>query len=261
LRDWQYTMPASPACSRSMKRSSCSVGLLLLDDGVADVGPVKAADELARVFQLQPLDDVGAREVVGRGGERHARHAGVALVQHVSARYSGRKSWPHWLTQCASSMANRLSSPRSCRRVELARKRGVVSRSGAAYSSVMSPRSRRFSTALASSKLRVELRKAASTPASCSAPTWSCISAISGDTTTVTPKARRWRNDGRHLVAQAFAAAGGHEHQRVAAGHHMVNDGGLRAAEGVVTEDFLQNRQRGTQATSAPRAGRQSASR
>jgi hypothetical protein len=35
-------------------------GVLLFDDGVADVGPVKAADELARVLQLQPLDDVGA---------------------------------------------------------------------------------------------------------------------------------------------------------------------------------------------------------
>ena len=32
-----------------------------------------------------------------------------------------------------------------------------------------------------------------STPASCSAPTWSCISAISGDTTMATPWPARWR--------------------------------------------------------------------
>jgi hypothetical protein len=36
--------------------------VLLLDDGVADVRPVEAGDELARLFQLQPLDDVGARQ-------------------------------------------------------------------------------------------------------------------------------------------------------------------------------------------------------
>ena len=33
----------------------------------------------------------------------------------------------------------------------------------------------------------VELRNAAATPTSCSAPTWSCIKAMSGLTTTVTP--------------------------------------------------------------------------
>jgi hypothetical protein len=31
-------------------------------------------------------------------------------------------------------------------------------------------------------------------------------------------------HDGRHLVAQALAAAGGHEHQRVAAGGHVLDD-------------------------------------
>jgi hypothetical protein len=39
----------------------------------------------------------------------------------------------------------------------------------------------------------VLFRKAACTPASSSAPTWSCISAMSGLTTTVTPRPARWR--------------------------------------------------------------------
>ena len=56
-------------------------GVLLFDDGVADVGPVKAADEQACVLQLQPLDDVLAREGIGRGRECNARHLRVALVQ------------------------------------------------------------------------------------------------------------------------------------------------------------------------------------
>ena len=56
--------------------------ILLFDDLVADVGPVKAADKLACVFQLQALDDVGAGQRVRRGGQGQARHAGVTLVQH-----------------------------------------------------------------------------------------------------------------------------------------------------------------------------------
>jgi hypothetical protein len=43
------------------------------------------------------------------------------------------------------------------------------------------------------SQSSVEFRKAAGTPASSSAPTWSCISAISGDTTMATPWPARWR--------------------------------------------------------------------
>jgi hypothetical protein len=56
-------------------------GLVLLDDGVADVGAVEAGDELARARQRETLAHVGARVVVGRGRERDARHVGKALVQ------------------------------------------------------------------------------------------------------------------------------------------------------------------------------------
>jgi hypothetical protein len=78
----------------------------------------------------------------------------------------------------------------------------------------------------------VEFRKAACTPASSSAPTWSCISAISGRDHHRHALPGALAGDGRHLVAQALAAAGGHQHQRVAAGGHVVDDAGLLAAEG-----------------------------
>ena len=58
---------------------------VLLDDGVADVRPVEAADEGPCVLQLQALDDVGARVRIGGGGQRDARHAGKTLVQHAQA--------------------------------------------------------------------------------------------------------------------------------------------------------------------------------
>ena len=47
--------------------------------------------------------------------------------------------------------------------------------------------------------------------------------------------------DGRNLVTQAFAAAGGHQHQRVATGHHMADDVVLRPAKTRVAKNLLKN--------------------
>ena len=48
-------------------------------------------------------------------------------------------------------------------------------------------------------------------------------------------------HDGLHLVAQAFAAARGHQHQRVVALHHVANDGLLRTTELLLTKYVLQD--------------------
>ena len=48
----------------------------------------------------------------------------------------------------------------------------------------------------------------------------------------------------RDLVAQRLAAARGHQHQCIAAIHHMVNDGGLRATKVGVTKDLAQDVER-----------------
>ncbi len=45
---------------------------------------------------------------------------------------------------------------------------------------------------------------------------------------------------GRNLVAQRLAAAGGHQHQRIAPAGHMLDDGLLRAAKGGVAEGVAQ---------------------
>jgi hypothetical protein len=45
----------------------------------------------------------------------------------------------------------------------------------------------------------------------------------------------------RHLVAQRLAAAGGHQDERVAAGHHVLDDLALGAAEDRVAEGFVEN--------------------
>ena len=53
--------------------------------------------------------------------------------------------------------------------------------------------------------------------------------------------ARLLARDRGDLVAQAFAAARGHEHQRVAAVDNVVNDPGLRSAEGLVAKNLAQD--------------------
>ena len=120
--------------------------LALFDDGVADVGPVKAADKGAGVFQLQTLEHVGARERIGRGGEGHARHARVALVQHGQRAVFG----PEVVAPLAYAMrlVNRKQAelPAFKQRVELGQKARRGYPLGAAYKSVISPRSKRCST-------------------------------------------------------------------------------------------------------------------
>jgi hypothetical protein len=54
----------------------------LLDHRVADVGPVEARDEKARLVQREPVHDLGAGMRIRGGGQRDARHAREALVQH-----------------------------------------------------------------------------------------------------------------------------------------------------------------------------------
>ena len=51
--------------------------------------------------------------------------------------------------------------------------------------------------------------------------------------------------NGRYLVAQRLAATRGHQHQRIATVHHMVNDGRLRAAKVRIAKDLTQNVQWG----------------
>jgi hypothetical protein len=49
---------------------------VLVDDHVAQVRPVEAGDERARLLEAQLLAHLAARGLVGGGGEGDARHAG-----------------------------------------------------------------------------------------------------------------------------------------------------------------------------------------
>ena len=140
-------------------------------------------------------------------------------------RYSSRKSWPHWLTQCASSMANRLSSWRSCSESSM---RQEARRQDALGRRVQQHQPARAQLALDRPTRpgcrACEFRKLACTPSFFER----------ADLVVHQRDQRRHHHrhaapgavagDRRHLVAQALAAAGGHQHQRVAAADHMLDD-------------------------------------
>ena len=179
---------------------------------------------------------------VGGGGQRDARHAGEALVQdrqaevflaEVVAPLADAMRLVDGEQAEQAALVQRIEHGQEARRQRCARARRRAAPGG--------PSSSSRSMRCASSPVSVELRNAACTPASSSAPTWSCISAISGLTTTRHAAAGAVAHDGRHLVAQALAAAGGHQHQRVAAADDMVHDLGLQAAKGAVAEDLVQH--------------------
>ena len=100
-------------------------GVFLLDDGVADVGSVKAADEQLGALQLEPLDDVGTGQRIGCGRERHTRHARVALVQHRQAAVLG----PEVMAPLAHAMrfvnGEQAQQPALEQRIHLRQKTGV----------------------------------------------------------------------------------------------------------------------------------------
>ena len=136
---------------------------------------LSARPSCARISSTVRGSAVAVSAIRGTSGKR--------VASRPSPRYSGRKWWPHWLTQCASSMANSASGRR-------ARKSSVPSsssRSGETYSSLMAPRARSRLTSRAWSSGRSECSAAAATPCCRIAATWSSIRAMSGETTTPSP--------------------------------------------------------------------------
>ena len=152
-----------------------------------------------------------------------------------SCTYSGRKSCPHCDTQCASSMAKSAISMRSSN----SRKRGVIKRSGATYSRSSSLASNRRSTRAAAiaSRRRVQERR----------PHARLRERI--DLILHQRDQRRDHDTGagpqdcRDLIAQRLAAAGRHQHERVAAGDEVLDDGSLVAAKLLIAEDRTQDAQ------------------
>ena len=143
----QYTIPASSLVPTQRLRH------LLLEPhprqhAIRQVRPIETArpappDPAAAVARQCPPAPAASPSPCTRA----ARIRGNRSRNSASRRYSGRKSCPHWLMQCASSIANDPTPIRSIHD----RNPSVSSRSGAASSSLTSPRSTCRRTSRASS--------------------------------------------------------------------------------------------------------------
>ena len=215
--------------------------VVLLDDGVADVGAVETADELARLLQLQAFDDVGTCQRIGRGGQGHAGHAWVTLVQHRQGSVFGAEIMP--------PLADAMRFVNGKQRHLPALGQGIELRQEARRGDAL--------------RCRVQQREFTAQQALLHCGGFHAAEAgvqkggfhagfVQGAHLVVHQGDQRRDHDGgavagllacdgRDLVAQGLTAAGGHQHQRVAAGHHMLNDGLLRAAESVIAKNLAQD--------------------
>ena len=97
----------SRSCAARGRRGAGAARVVLRLHGEAQVRPVEAVEENSRL----PLEELaercrrGSRRRRSRSGRWSGRRRGGARTSPRSA-YSGRKSWPHCETQCASSMAS-----------------------------------------------------------------------------------------------------------------------------------------------------------
>ncbi len=216
-------------------------GLALLDDGVADVGAVKAADKGAGVLQLQAFQDVVAGQRVGRGGQRHARHARKALVQH--------RQRPVFGTEVVAPLADavRLVNRKQAQLVAL--KQRIQQRQEARIRHPLGSRVQQRDVAAQQALLDLVslltaergVQKGGVHP-----------SLVQRAHLVVHQRDQRRDDDGhahpgplagyrRDLVAQRLAAARGHQYQCVATVGHVLDDGLLRPAKLRVTKHLFQN--------------------
>ena len=161
-----------------------------------------------------------------------------------SCTYSGRKSWPHWLTQCASSMANR-ARPAPAEASWISRRRARNDsrheRLGRHVQQVelAAVKPRQHAARLAGLERRV-------VGGGADAGRLQRVDLV------LHQRDERRDDDAgagahqrRQLVAQRLAAAGGHEHEGVAAGDEVLDDLLLVRPVLVEAEDVAQQGARG----------------
>ena len=200
---------------------------------VADVGTIEAGDEETGARQAQVLEDLAPRRLVGGRGERDARHPREAARQHVETAVLG--------TEVVAPLAHAVGlvdgEQRERRAVEQLEERLGQEPLGRHVDQVEASGGER---ALALARHRRRERR---------------VDERGGDARfaqrfhLVLHQRDQRRDDDAgagtddrwDLVAQALAAAGGHQHQRVAAGDHVTDDLLLAAAKRRVAEHGLEH--------------------
>ncbi len=229
-------MPALARVFGAQKVQQLPARLGLRHDPVADVRAVEAGHEMTRVGQAEPVRDLGAGGLGGRGGQRDPGHVRPALVQHGQFQVVGPEVVPplgHAVRLVDGEQRDPAPVEQPHRRLGAQPLRRQVEQ-----------------VQLAGQEGGLDL-----------AP----FARVLGGVQEPGPDAERpqgvhlvlhQRDERRDdhagalahqrgdLVAQRLAAAGRHQHERVAAGDDVVDDLPLRAPERLVAEHPPQDLQR-----------------
>ena len=201
----------------------------LRHDGVADVRAVEAAHEDPRVPEPEPLGDLAPRGLVRGGGERDARHAGIALVQHRELEVLG----PEVVAPLRDAVRLVDGEERDAQAVE--------QREGALAHQPLRRDVEQVERPCAGAALdRPDFVEGEGRVQVCGAHP-----GLEQRVHLVLHQRDEGRDDhrdavpeqGGDLVAQGLAAAGGHEHQAVAPARDVLDDRLLLASERAVSED------------------------
>ena len=205
----------------------------LVDNSVANVRAIEAGSKHARTAKPEASDDLGARLRVGGCSERDARDLRIALVQQRQLQILGAKIVPP-LRHAVRFVGRKQRQLRAVGQLEAARGGQALGRDVEHVELAGEERAlggpRRIGV-----EGRVEER---------------CAHAQLGQCRDLILHQRDQRRDHDasplpderwNLIAQRFATAGRHQHQRIAPRHDMVDDLALRVAECGVAKGVAQH--------------------
>src|SRR6266704_1952373 len=209
--------------------------VLLFDDLVADVRPVETGDENARVVELQARDDFAPRGLVGGRGERDARNRRMALGEQRELDVLRPEIVPP-LRNAVRLVDGEEREPRALEQTQEARRHQPLRRDV----EQVEPAREQLALDLRR-RLRVERRIEAGR----------FHARFAQRRHLVVHQRDQGRDDDaaalahqrRDLKAQRLAAAGGHQHQRIAAVRDVLDDLALLAEKRREAEDRFENRE------------------
>ncbi|SCF80088.1 hypothetical protein GA0115255_106882 [Streptomyces sp. Ncost-T6T-2b] len=225
-------MPRVPRVLLLEEGEKLLLGIGLRHDPVLDVRPVEARDEVLRVRHTEPAGDLLVRGVRRGRRQRDARHVRPALAEHGQRQIVGaevvaplgdavrlvdREDGDLAPGQQGERGVQPQPLGRQVEDVELAREELRLHR--AALVEVLRGVHEAGPDAEGPQGVDLVLHEGDQ----------------GGDDDAGAPP-----DQGRDLVAEGLSAAGRHEHDRVAARHHMLDDRALLAAERLVPEDAVQ---------------------
>ncbi len=205
----------------------------LVDDGIANIRPVEARYEDLCVFKREAQNDFSAGLRIGSGGKCDTRHLREALVQDGEFKIFRPKVVPP-LRDAVRLVYCKQCNSRACEQIEAARRCQPFG--GDVQQIEITVDQRPFDLACRPGiQRRIEKRCAYAELRQCRD-----LVLHQGDQ-------RRDNNacalpqQCRHLVTQRLAAAGRHQHQRVAPSRNVPDDLRLRISKISMAEYFAQN--------------------